>query len=50
MRQTVKAGFVPYAMLYRNEIGETDEQWRKFQREWLRPEIVTGKFGEFWKK
>ncbi len=46
--QTVKAGFVPYAMLYRNEIGETDEQWRKFQREWLRPEIVTKKFGEVW--
>ena len=46
--QTVKAGFVPYAMLYRNESGETDEQWRKFQREWLRPEIVTKKFGEVW--
>lgn len=46
--QTVRAGFVPYAMLYRNESGETDEQWRKFQREWLRPEIVTKKFGEVW--
>lgn len=31
-----------------NESGETDEQWRKFQREWLRPEIVTKKFGEVW--
>lgn len=44
--QAVAAGFVPYAMLYRDDQGETDPQWRKFQREWLRPQIVTTKVRE----
>ena len=34
------AGFMPYAMLYRREDGEIDPAWRRFQREWLRPEIL----------
>lgn len=46
MTDAIKAGFVPYAMLYRDEKGLTDEQWRKFQREWLRPAIVAGKMKE----
>ena len=29
---TWKAGFFPYAMLFRNEKGETREDWRQFQR------------------
>ena len=29
---TWKAGFFPYAMLFRNENGETNEDWRQFQR------------------
>ncbi|MCL2501460.1 MAG: hypothetical protein FWE90_14150 [Defluviitaleaceae bacterium] len=37
---TWRAGFWPYAMLYRNEQGETAEDWRKFQRTWARPQIV----------
>ncbi len=40
LRDTWRAGFVPYAMLYRDESGETDPEWRKFQRLWVRPEIV----------
>lgn len=40
LRDTWRAGFVPYAMLYRGESGETDPEWRKFQRLWVRPEIV----------
>lgn len=34
------AGFVPYAALYRDKAGETDVEWRRFQRIWLRPEIL----------
>jgi hypothetical protein len=30
----------PYAMLYRNEAGETAPEWRKFQRLWVRPQIL----------
>jgi len=40
LRDAVRAGFVPYAMLYRDDVGETDRAWREFQRDWLRPEIV----------
>lgn len=40
LRDTWAAGFAPYAMLYRNEAGETDPAWRKFQRLWVRPQIL----------
>lgn len=40
LRDTWTAGFAPYAMLYRNETGETDAEWRKFQRLWVRPQIL----------
>ena len=43
LRDTWAAGFVPYAMLYRDEAGETDAEWRRFQREWCRPAIVLSK-------
>jgi len=46
LRETIQAGFVPYAMLYRDEKGETAKEWRKFQREWCRPGIVTVKIKE----
>lgn len=46
--QTIKAGFMPYAMLYRDKQGNTDAEWRKFQREWLRAPIVGAKFKEVW--
>lgn len=46
--QTVKAGFVPYAMLYRDDTGEVDNDWRTFQREWCRPIIVGGKVKQYW--
>lgn len=49
MEQTIKAGFMPYAMLYRDAEGKTDREWSKFQREWLRPAIVSHMFGEVWK-
>jgi hypothetical protein len=40
LRDTWAAGFAPYAMLYRNQAGETVPEWRKFQRLWVRPEIL----------
>lgn len=37
----MKAGFMPMAMLYRNESGNiVDNMWKKFQREWARPAIM----------
>ena len=46
--QTIKAGFFPYAMLYRDKEGRTEEQRRAFQREWCRPIIVGGKVKKYW--
>lgn len=48
--ETVNAGFVPYAMLYRDENGNTDIEWRRFQREWCRPMIACKKFNEIRKE
>ena len=41
-----KAGFIPYAMLYRDEKGIVDSEWRKFQRLWVRPAIVMSQLKE----
>lgn len=49
MEQTIRAGFMPYAMLYQNENGMVDREWAKFQREWLRPALVSHKFGDVWR-
>ena len=48
MEQTIRAGFMPYAMLYRDQSGKVDTDWRRFQREWLRPALVSHMFGEVW--
>jgi len=46
LTDTIKAGFVPYAMLFKDEKGTVDETWAKFQREWCRPQIVTTKIAK----
>ncbi len=43
MYQTLNAGFTPMAMLWKDELGKSDREWRKFQREWARPAIIYGK-------
>lgn len=50
MERTIRAGFMPFAMLYLDEAGTVNNDWKKFQREWLRPAIVAKKFGEVWHK
>lgn len=50
LMQTIQAGFMPYAMLYRDKTGAVDNDWKRFQREWLRPQIVATKTKEIWKK
>ena len=41
-----KPGLFPYAMLYRDEKGIVDSEWRKFQRLWVRPTIVMSQLKE----
>lgn len=38
--QILKLGMCPYAMLWRDQKGETNKDWRRFQREWVAPQIV----------
>jgi hypothetical protein len=40
-------GFLPFAMLYRDENGQVDEEWKRFQREWANGWIVGKKFSEY---
>lgn len=49
LADTMKAGFLPYAMLYRDAKGERDPEWMKFQREWLRPAITGSKMRDIWR-
>ncbi len=44
LTQTIEAGFMPYAMLYRDHSGVVADEWKPFQREWCRPIIVATKF------
>ena len=46
LHDTWAAGFLPFAMLYRNTRGEVDVDWRKFQRLWVRPEIICSRLKE----
>lgn len=39
--ETIKAGFFPMAMLWRNQEGKVDSKWQKFQRLWARPAIIS---------
>jgi len=40
LRNTWAAGFAPFAMLYRDEQGEVNREWRQFQRLWARPHSI----------
>lgn len=43
LNQTMEAGFMPYAMLWMDDEGKVNEDWKPFQRSWLRPTIVATK-------
>jgi len=38
--ETYRLGYLPMAMLWKNNKGETDHDWRVFQRLWARPQII----------
>jgi len=43
----MKAGFVPMAMLYRDETGERDPEWVRFTWPWARPATMYAKYKQF---
>lgn len=40
IKQTWDAGFMPMAMLWRDDTGRYDLEWRRFQRQWANPVIT----------
>ena len=40
LNRLMNLGIIPMAMLYRNEAGKVDREWRQFQRTWARPTIT----------
>lgn len=46
LEQTMDAGFMPFAMLFRDENGIVKPDWRGFQREWANAFIVGSKFSK----
>lgn len=40
MGEVWQAGFMPFAMLYRDNDGNFDKEWRRFQRQWANPAIT----------
>lgn len=43
LKTVLNIGITPYAMLYRDKSGNVNDEWRKFQRQWVRPEIIFAK-------
>jgi hypothetical protein len=46
---TIRAGFIPYAMLWKTDNGETAQGWGPFQSLWLHPPTVGAKATEIWR-
>jgi hypothetical protein len=46
LTDTIKAGFLPMAMLYRDKEGKRITEWARFQRFWARPATVNLKLRE----
>jgi hypothetical protein len=43
LQQAAAAGFLPMAMLWRDNDGKRDLQWARFQRQWARPTLVASR-------
>jgi hypothetical protein len=45
MVQTLAAGFMPMAMLFRDSRGGRDPEWARWARTWIRPAIIHSRRG-----
>ena len=46
LNEAMQAGFIPFAMPYRDYTGKRDEQWIKFSWPWMRPAAMSKKYRE----
>ena len=44
LNETMDAGFMPFAMLYRDDSGWRDPEWIKFTWPWMRPAAISQKY------
>lgn len=47
---TLKAGFIPFAMLWMDKSGFQDPEWGPFQKAWCRPAAIYSNNKEFFQK
>jgi len=47
LNETMEAGFIPMAMLYRDKSGKRDPEWVRFTWPWSRPAILSKKYRAF---
>jgi hypothetical protein len=40
LRRVLEMGFMPFAMLWRDEQGNRDSKWARFQKSWTRPAAI----------
>jgi hypothetical protein len=40
---TLRAGFYPMAMIFKDREGSEDRQWQKLKDEWIRPPVIFGR-------
>jgi len=46
MHETTSAGFMPMAMLYRDQQGKRDPEWMRWARTWARPAMMANRRGD----
>jgi hypothetical protein len=44
LTETMRAGFMPFAMLYRDQTGNRDPNWIRFSWPWSRPAAISAKY------
>ena len=44
LNEVMQAGFMPFAMPYRDQLGKRDESWIKFSWPWMRPAAISAKY------
>ena len=49
LTDTIKAGFMPMAMLYRNQTGKNPKDWKRFQEAWANANTVGAKMKQILK-
>jgi hypothetical protein len=49
MLQTIRAGFLPFAMMYRDATGKRDPKWGKFNQYWARPATINLEMKKIWR-